>query len=251
MQEGLRKELHNLWEKKHEGEITQEQYKKQIKDLIHGLLESDPQALLDLCVGHIGGLPDENLLAMAKNETKDFVYMNISAGSYYYETIKDEPVHPKHKKIKEIYRKLLRLLGISEEEIAKLFQKVEEYDYYKSDPAGEILELLVDEEICAAIDWKFGLDDIEYNLNLIANRLNLEPIPEYPPYEEGQALGLEALEEIVQASPHTATVICDGDTFYVFMTSEEKTEPLVQLLHQLDDYWELDPAFIINEHEKK
>lgn len=176
MEEGLRKELHNLREEKHEGEMPQAQYEEEIKD---------------------------------------------------------------------IYRNLLKILGISEGETKELLKKAKEYDYYNSDPAGEILELLVDEEICAAIDWKFGLDDIEYNLNLIAKRLHLEPIPEYPPYEEGQALGLEALEEIIQESQYSAIVLCDGDTFYVFMTTEEKAKPFLECLYQLEDFLELDSAFIL------
>lgn len=245
MQEGLRNELHNLWMEKHEGKITKEQYKKQIKDLIHGLLEENPQVLLDLCDGHIGGLPDENLLEMAKNETEDFVYMNISAGSYCYSTMEDSPKHPKKKEILEIYRNLLKILGISEAEIKELLKKAKTYDYYNSDPAGAILELLMDEDICVAIDWKFGPDDVEYNLNLIAEKLQFEPIPEYPPYEEGQPLGLEAIEEVIRESQHSGVAICDGDTFYVFMTSEEKVELVLQTLHQLDEFWELDSAFIL------
>ncbi|MDO4789285.1 MAG: hypothetical protein Q4A19_09030 [Johnsonella sp.] len=67
------------------------------------------------------------------------------------------------------------------------------------------------------LDWKFGADDVEYNLNLLAKRLKMPPIREYPPYEEGQPLGYEALEMIMSECEHAAIAIAEG----CFCRSEE------------------------------
>lgn len=246
MEEALRKELHQIWLKKHNGEITKEECKQRNKDLIYKVLEENPQKLLDLCVGHISGLSDENLLEKAKNETDDFVFMNISCGSYHYEDIVKEPPNPDSRKIKKIYRNILGVLGLNNEDISKILNKTSNYDYYNSEPAETMLDVLTDENICACIDWKFGLEDVEYNLNLITKRLNMEPIREYPPYQEGQPLGNEALETIIKESIYAAVIICDGDSTYIFLTSEESVQSLKEEIDKLNEFWILEDVFVIS-----
>lgn len=245
MEEALRKELHQIWLRKHEGEISEEEGRHQTKELIHKILEENPQRLLDLCEGHISGLQDVSLLEMAKNKPNDFAYMNISSGAYRFSDIVKGSGNPNSRKIKKIYRKSLSILGIDEDTAKKILNKTSSYDGYNDDPAETILELLEDEGLCASIDWKFGLEDVEYNLNCITKRLGLEPIREYPPYEEGQPLGMEALEVIINESIYSAVVILDGDTLYVFLTSKDKASALKEELDQLEDLWCFDSPFII------
>lgn len=246
MEEPLRKQLSNIALRKREGEITKEEYLSEIQELIHSILEENPQRLLDLCKGHISGLPDEYLLKKAKEDTADFVFMNISCGSYHYETIVREPSHPDSRNIKKIFREILSFLGLEKDEISNILDRTKHHDDYNSAPAEVILDILIeDENIVAAIDWKFELENVEYNLNLIAKRLNLKPIKEYPPYEDGQPLGLEALELIVSETEYGVVGVWDGDTLLVFLTTKEKAPELAKLVGQLDDLWPFDEAFYL------
>lgn len=245
MEEGLRKELHQLWMKCHDGEITKEERIKRTRAIVHGILAENPQRLLDLCVGHISGLSDASLLKKAKEDTEDFVYMNISSGSYHYADVEEGSPHPRRAEIEKIYGKILGLLGLADKEVRALLAQAAEYEGYDDAPAEAILEFFEDENICAGIDWKFGLEDVEYNLNLVAKRLGLAPIREYPPYEEGQPLGGEALEEIIKASVHAAVTVWDGDSACIFLTAAEKAPALKAELDKLTEFWCLDAPYII------
>lgn len=245
MEEALRKELHQIWLMSHEGKITKQEKDQQTKDLIHGILQTEPQRLLDLCKGHISGLSDERLLEKARKETADFVYMNISAGSYHFaDTVKASP-NLNSRKIKKIYGEVLTVLGIEEKEAQKILNKTSSYDSYNEEPAETILDLFSDEGICAEIDWKFALEDVEYNLNLITKKLNLEPIREYPPYEEGQPLGIDALRSIIEETSYKAVVVWDGDTFYAFLASEDKALLIKEELEKLEELWCLESPYIV------
>lgn len=246
MEEKLREELRQLWLVEHEQEMRGEDFESQASALIHRILEEEPQRLLDLCDGHIGGLSDENLLEMARNETKDFVYMNISAGSYYYEDVGQGAKDPNTKKIEKIYADILAILGFDQKETKNLLEKASEYDYYEESPALEMLTLFEDENICAGLDWKFGLEDVEYNLNLVAKKFGMNPIREYPPYEEGQPLGYEALETVIAESEYSAVVIMDGDSMAVFLTDAEKAPFIKKELDRLEEFWDLDSVDILS-----
>lgn len=246
MEEKLREELRAIWLMGSNGEITKEESRKRAKELIHSILEENPQRLLDLCKGHIGGLSDENLLKKAKDETQDFVFMNISAGSYHYSEIVKKPPNPDSREIKRIYLELLKILGLQDNEIQKLLNKTSQYDEYNSAPALTLLDILIEADICAAIDWKFGLEDVEYNLNLLAKKLNMAPIKEYPPYEEGQPLGYEALEMIMKECEHAAVVIPDGDELCVFLTSKENAPKIKAKLDELIEFWVLKDIHIVS-----
>lgn len=148
-------------------------------------------------------------------------------------------------KVKEIYREILVILGLEEEEIKKILDQTEEDLEYEDDPAFGLLDILIEEDICADLDWKFGPDDVEYNLNLIARKLKMSPIREYPPYEEGQPLGYEALEMILSDCEHAAVAIFDGDTLYVFLTAEKKAPALKAQVDRLEEFWSLRDAFIV------
>lgn len=245
MEEQLRKELKEIYMQCHHGEISKEKRSQKYRELLHGILEENPQRLIDLCVGHISGLSDVSLLEMVKNKPDDFAYMNISAGSYHYSTVKKDSPHPDSGKIKTIYREILGKLGLEKSEISKILNKTRNYDEYNSYPAETMLDVLEDEGLCASLDWKFGLEDVEYNLNFITKRLHLNPIREYPPYEEGQPLGMEALKFIIGESGYGAVVICDGDTMYVFLTFKDKVEALNDEVNRLREFWSLDEAFVM------
>lgn len=246
MEEILRKEFHQLWMKKHDGEITKDEYRKQVKDRIDELLEENPKRLLDLCVGHIRGLTEENLLDKARKDPCDFVYMNISAGSYSFQEIAQKPSNPNSRKIKTIYRKILQILGLDDKEAKKILNKASKDDEYDAYPAETILDILIDEELCASIDWKFGLEDVEYNLNLIAKKLHLNPIKEYPPYEEGQPLGFEAIEQVIGESEYSAAGVRDGDETCVFLLPKGKAELIAEELDKLEAFWSLEDVFVID-----
>lgn len=244
MEEALRETLRQIWLRKHDGEISKEERDRQTRALIHEILAENPQRLLDLCAGHISGLPDERLLEKAKEETEDFVFMNICTGSFNFATIVRDPPHPDSRKIKKIYRNILGILGLDGIAIKRILRKTAKYESYNTEPAETMLDLLTDEEICASIDWKFELENVEYNLNRVAKKLGLEPIREYPPYEEGQPLGVEALDTIIDDSSHAALAVCDGDTTYVFLTNEEKLQSIKEELDKLAEFWKLDGPFI-------
>lgn len=142
-------------------------------------------------------------------------------------------------KLREIFRKILELLNIDSEEITKLFNQTKNYDDYNEEPAYTLLELLEDENIIAGLDWKFDLQDMEYNLNFVTKRLGLPPIKEYPPYQEGDLLGYEALEKIIKESEHSAVILFDGDTMNVFLTSEDRAELIAENLERLGEFWNL------------
>lgn len=245
MEEVLREEIRQIWLKKHEGEITDEECRKRTAELIHRVLEESPQRIIDLCKGHIGGLSEEHLLEKARKDPYDLAFMNISSGSYYYSEIVRKPPHPDSRKIKQIYRNILDILGFSREDAQKILKKTSGYDSYNEAPAETILDLLVDRDICACLDWKFAPEDVEYNLNLIAKKLNMKPIKEYPPYEEGQPLGVEALEAIIEESEHSAAIVCDGDETLVFLGSEEQARAVKAELDKLEEFWNMDGVFLI------
>lgn len=245
MEEKLREELKQIWLECHDGKITKEERRARTEKLVHAVLEENPQRLLDLCVGHISGLSDKDLLRKARENVDDFVFMNISVGSYHYETIVRKSPHPDSRKIKKIFRDMLKYLGLEDKAADRLLKKTAEDDEYKSEPALTLLDILIEADICASLDWKFALEDVEYNLNLIAEKLNLAPIKEYPPYEEGQPLGYEALKQIAGEIKHAVVAIFDGDSICVFLTTEEKA-PLVKAeLDKLEEYWDLEDAFIV------
>lgn len=246
MEELLRKEFHQLWMKKHDGEITGDEYRKQLKERVDKLLEENPKRLLDLCVGHIRGLTDEELLEKARRDPSDFVYMNISAGAYSFETIVRAEPNPDSKKIKKIYRNILQILGLDDKEAKKILNKASKDDEYDAYPAETILDILIDEELCAAMDWKFGLEDVEYNLNLIAKKLHLNPIKEYPPYEEGQPLGFEAIEQVIGESAYSAAGVRDGDEICVFLVPKGKAELIAEELDKLEAFWSLEDVFVVD-----
>ncbi|MDO4753466.1 MAG: hypothetical protein Q4A41_00530 [Bacillota bacterium] len=252
MEEKLRKELHQLWMRKSEGEITRDEYRDTAKKLIEDLLEENPQRLLDLCKGHISGLPEAHLLQMAREKTEEFVFMNISAGSYTYTDVAkkssesvQETSRTDAEKIEDIYRELLALLGMQDKEIDAFFAEREDEDEYEDEPALTLLDRMIEEDLCAAIDWKFGPDDVEYNLNVLAKKLRMAPIKEYPPYEEGQPLGYEAVELVVGECPHAAVALFDGDEICLFLTTEENAPAVKAKLDELEKYWSLDDVRIV------
>ncbi|MDO4789283.1 MAG: hypothetical protein Q4A19_09020 [Johnsonella sp.] len=148
-------------------------------------------------------------------------------------------------KVKEIYGEILSILGLGGEEIKEILDQTEEDPEYEDSPAFALLDILIEGELCADLDWKFGADDVEYNLNLLAKRLKMAPIREYPPYEEGQPLGYEALEMIMSECEHAAIAIFDGDTIYVFLTDKEKAPMLKAQMDKLEEFWVLRDAFIV------
>lgn len=244
MEEKLRQELKDIWLRGRDGEITREEADAETKELIHVILEVNPHRLLDLCREHITGLSDAHLLRMAKEKTKEFVYMNISAGSYHYSEIVKNPSHPDSRKVKMLYRELLRIMGLEDKVIQKILNQTSKYEDYNSDPAGVMLDVLCDQDLCANVDWKFGLEDVEYNLNLIAKKLGMEPVKEYPPYEEGQPLGIAAMEQILEESGYVAVIVADGDSFFFFLTTEEKVEAVKSKLDEIAAFWEYDEPYI-------
>ncbi|MDO4720999.1 MAG: hypothetical protein Q4A78_10095 [Peptostreptococcaceae bacterium] len=245
MEEVLREEIRQIWLQKREGAITDEECRKQTAELIHRVLEESPQRLIDLCKGHIGGLTEEQLLAKARKDPYDLAFMNISSGSYYYREIVRKPPHPHSRTIKQIYRTILGILGFDEDAAKKILKKTSGYDAYNAAPAETILDLLTDRNICACLDWKFALEDVEYNLNLVAQKLHMKPIREYPPYEEGQPLGVEALEAIIAESEHSAAIVCDGDETLVFLGSEQQARAVKAELDKLEEFWNMDGVFLI------
>lgn len=247
MREDLRNEIRAIYSKKAEGLISKEEYEREIREKIHTLLTEDPKKLLELAEGHIFGLNEPSLLLLARKKPTEFAYMNISAGAYRYSTVSStKEAHPDSEKIKGIFRKILENLNFESKEITELFRKTEDYDDYNEEPAYTLLDLLEDENIIAGLDWKFGLEDIEYNLNLITKRLKLSPIKEYPPYREGDLLGYEALEKIIKECGHSAVILFDGDTMNVFLTTKEKAELIAENLEKLGEFWELTDIEIID-----
>lgn len=161
------------------------------------------------------------------------------------ENLREESPHPDSGKIEKIFRELLKHLGLEEKTIDGLFEKIADDEDDNSASAFALLDILIDADICSALDWKFGLEDVEYNLNLIAKRLRLSPVKEYPPYEEGQPLGYEALKEIAAEIEYAVVAIFDGDSIYVFLATKEKA-PLVKAeLDKLEAFWSLEDAFIV------
>lgn len=249
MEENLRNELKEIWFRSRNGEMTREEADAETRELIHVILEVNPQRLLDLCRDHITGLSDEDLLRMAKEKTKEFVYMNISAGAYHYETIVKDSPHSDSRKVKALYRELLRTMGMEDKAIQKILNRTTQYEDYNSDPAGVMLDVLCDQDLCASIDWKFGLEDVEYNLNLIAKKLGMEPVKEYPPYEEGQPLGIEALGLILKESGYAAVVVPDGDSFFFFLATPENVEEVKTKLDEISAFWEYEEPGIVRDGE--
>lgn len=245
MEEKLRKELHEIWLRKHNGEITKEEASEEMRELIHVILEVNPQRILDLCRDHISGLPDENLLRMAKEKTDEFVFMNISAGSYHYSTVDKKPPHPDSRTIKKLYRNLMATLGLDSKTVQKILNKTSRYADYNSAPAETMLDILCDEAICGSVDWKFGLEDVGYLANLIAKKLEMKPIQEYPPYEEGQPLGIEALKQVLLDGGYAAAVVEDGDSFYFFLAMPDLAESVYDLLAQISEFWDFEDFYLM------
>lgn len=154
--------------------------------------------------------------------------------------------HSDLSKIEGIFKKLLSNLNLKSDEISEILDKAKNYEDFEEEPAYTFLCLLEDEEIAAGLDWKFALEDIEYNLNLITKRLGLPPIKEYPPYQEGDLLGYEALEKIIKESEHSAVILSDGDTMNVFLTSEDRAEFIAENLERLGEFWDLTDIEIID-----
>lgn len=149
------------------------------------------------------------------------------------------------KKMESKYRELLTLLDIDVEEIDDILRDAgDNYDYDEI-PPFVVLNILFEEDICCELDWKFALEDVEYNINMIADKLGMKPIKEYPPYQEGQPLGYEALRLIASEMEHKAIAIPDGDTLYVFLTSEQKAAAVAGKLQELLEYFGLDEVFIV------
>lgn len=245
MEEKLREELKQIWRRKHNGEITKEEYSTEVRELIHVILEVNPQRILDLCRDHISGLPDENLLRMAKDRTDEFVFMNISAGAYHYSTVTKNPPHPDSNRIKKRYRSLMEALGMDKEAIQKVLNKTSNYEDYNSYPAETLLEVLCDAEICGSVDWKFGLEDVEYQANLIAKKLGMKPVKEYPPQEEGQPLGIEALKQILLEHGYAAAIVEDGDSFYFFLVLPENAEAIYDRLAEIAEFWDFEDFYLM------
>lgn len=240
MEEKLREELRQIWLQN-----SKTERKEKLEAVVHPILEESPQRLLDLCDGHIGGLPDVNLLRKAKDDVEDFVFMNISTGSYYYSTVEKEPPHPDSRAIKKIYRELLRILGLGDKEIQTILNRTSRHEEYNAAPALTLLDILIDANLCAAIDWKFGPDDVEYNFNLIAKRLKIAPIREFPPYEEGQPLGYEAIVQVIRDCDHAAVALFDGDEILVFLTTEESAPKVKAKLEELSEFWDLEDIEVV------
>lgn len=237
MQEQLRKSFHDIWNEYCEKGLSQKDYRQKVKQMVSEILSEDPQRLLDLAKGHINGLSDEELLAKAKKEPYDFIFMCISCGSWHFNTINysDTP-HPDSRKIKKVYRKLLELMEVDKNTISKLLNKTSGNPEYYDYPASVLLDILADNDFCVFLDWKSSLEDKSYCLNLIAKKTNLKQMKQYPPYEEGQVLGMESWEEIKNNCENTIIIVPDGDTDCAFLVKPEKADEIKKELDKIQEF---------------
>lgn len=192
-------------------------------------MEADT-TLLFMSRGKIEGLADEELLELAKKDIVEYVRLCNMVGT----TVFGGGSHSggKGDQVKRALCKLLAAMGLGKPAIDAVIKEVDAHPYFEDDSVEEAWEYLLEEDYIAGIDWKFALEDVEFNFNNIAKKLSLPTVPDYPAYAEGQALGILALEQICKEQGRRVLAMEDGDTFTLLLAPEENLSALEQALQK-------------------
>lgn len=180
--------------------------------------------LLAMSRGKIQGLTDKELLQLAEQDIVEYVHLCNMMGTTVFGGTSSGKIEDSQ--VKEVLRKLLSAMGLEKLAIDTLIQEVDTYPDFEDEPIEAVWDYLLEENYIAGIDWKFALEDVEFNFNNIAEKLGLPTVPAYPSYVEGQALGMLALEQICKEQGRSALAIEDGDSFTLLLAPEENLPAL-------------------------
>lgn len=141
-----------------------------------------------------------------------------------------------------LFSEILSLSGFDTPLINDTLNAIDFKDVEEEDIVIEIFDRLCNDDFCFASEWKLEMEDVIFNYNNVAQRLNF-PLYEDSQYQGDEIFDKEALMEILKTTQVGAVCIPFGDMSGIFLCNKAHTHQIKNLvlkINELTDFYDTD-----------